>query len=88
MSYDYVHEPITVTAAFPPRGRVKITSFEWQGKTYTVDKVNLSTRANKGEARVWLFSVSTKTAAFKLRLDTDTLQWWMEEFTWDDAKAQ
>lgn len=85
--YAPVHAPIIVVAEFPEKGKVKIHSFIWEGKEYKIEQVDLVTRANKGNERVWLFNVSTKTAAFQLRLDTDNLKWYLEELTWDEAKT-
>jgi hypothetical protein len=83
MSYDRVHEKIEVVADFKP-GRVDIKSFTWKDKTYVVKEVNLTSKAYKGREIVWVFNVSTETAAFKLRFDTDLLTWFLEELTWEE----
>lgn len=80
--YDYIHEPITVIAEFrTPKPQVH--RFTWQQREHVVKALNLVTKARKGRDLVWLFHVSTDTGAYKLRLDTDTLQWWLEELTWE-----
>lgn len=82
-----MHAPIQVKAEFLEKGKPIIHSFIWEGKEYKVEQVDLVTRANKGDERVWLFNVSTKTSAFQLRLDTDNLRWYLEELTWEEGKS-
>lgn len=83
--YDPLHTKISVIAEFPGNGKVIVKSFTWEGKKYEVEKVHLITKAHKGRETIWLFHVSTHNAAFKLRLDTDSLVWYLEELTWDKA---
>jgi hypothetical protein len=80
--YDSIHEKIQVTARFQPGKRPDIKSFTWKDKEHVVEQVTLVSKARKGREVVWLFNVATKTAAFKLRFDTDSLTWWLEQHTW------
>ncbi|MCA9378799.1 hypothetical protein KC640_00060 [Candidatus Dojkabacteria bacterium] len=81
--YDSMHTKISVVADFPGGGKVEIKHFTWEGKKYEVEKTHLITKAHRGRETVWLFHISTQNAAFKLRLDTDSLIWYLEELTWD-----
>lgn len=83
--YEDIHEPIAVVTDFGGNKKPKILSFTWQGREYKVKETNLVVRANKGREKVWMFHVSNERAAFKLRLDSDTLDWWLEEYTWEEA---
>lgn len=85
--YDTIHEKISVVAEFTG-AQITIKSFTWKEHLYDVLAVNLKVKANHGEEVVWLFSVSTATAAFKLRFDTGSLQWYLEELTWDETQPQ
>lgn len=85
--YDPVHEKIAVDAKFQ-NGKVQITKFRWKDKDHFVTEVHLTLKARKGREAVWIFNVSTSTAAYKLRLDSDTLQWWIEEHTWEEEPPQ
>ena len=82
--YLSVHEPITAVAEFK-HGHPEVKSFTWQARDYQVLKTTLRLKARKGRELVWLFCVTTATAAFKLRLDTDSLNWWLEEHTWEQS---
>jgi hypothetical protein len=86
--YEHVHQQISVTASFLPGQRPVISQIEWQGKKYKIEATTLVTHARRGREAVWLFHVMTKTASFKLRLDTDSLTWWLEELTWDIEQDQ
>ena len=48
--------------------------------------MHLLMKAGKGRETVWLFSVSTEAAAFKLRFDSDSLEWFLEEMVWDESE--
>jgi hypothetical protein len=81
--YQPIHEKISVTAVFLPGKNPRLISFVWQDKEYLVEKLTLVTRAKHGREAIWMFHITTKTAAFKIRLDTESLTWWVEEYTWD-----
>ncbi len=84
--YEEVHEQISVAVCFKKGTKPKITSFVWRENRYDVEEVHLVSRARKGRECVWIFNVSTKSSAFKIRLDTDTLSWYLEELTWETNK--
>lgn len=82
--YDHIHEKIKVNAEFHPGKNPDIKSFIWHDKTHVIEKCTLVTKARHGRELVWLFHVVTATDAFKLRLDTEELNWWLEEHTWTE----
>ena len=84
--YDHIHERINVSAYFEPF-KVTITSFEWRDRYYQVKELHLTMKAGHGRDTVWLFSVSTESAAFKLRFDSDSLEWFLEEMVWDESQS-
>jgi hypothetical protein len=83
--YEAVHERINVTIKFLEGKRPHIVDFTWRDKLYHVEKVHMLAKARKGHTAVWLFNVSTTNAAFKLRFDADTLEWFLEEYTWESG---
>lgn len=85
--YDKLHEKIQVTATFASNGKAIIERFTWKNKDYPVTEVTLITKAYHGRDTVWMFHVVTPTAAFKLRFDTDTMNWWLEESTWEEQAS-
>lgn len=81
--YEYIHEPVDIWIQFE-RKKPSIRAFAWKDRLYKITSQNLTTRAKKGNTPVHLFSVSNDKGAFKLRLDSDTLSWWLEEIYWEN----
>ena len=79
--YEKVHEKIKVRVDFKEQDP-DIKGFVWKNKDYSVSRINLITRARKGQIPVFLFSVSNDAGAYELRFDTDTLQWFIEQVYW------
>lgn len=76
--YETVNEPIRVLASFGPAG-AKPLAFEWNGRRYAIDKINLVHTARDGRDLVYYFSVSDAVHYFKLRFSTVDLEWVLEE---------
>jgi hypothetical protein len=55
----------------------------WNDQNYDIRQVNLVHTAREGLKRVFYFSVSDKTNAFKLKLDPDLLEWRLVELYTD-----
>jgi len=52
---------------------------KWENRVHRIDKVGLHYTFREGRVLYHIFSVSTKTLAMKLRFDTETLNWRLEE---------
>lgn len=52
----------------------------WRGRSYLVDKVGLHHRFWQGRTLVHLFSVLCGSCYLRLRLETDSLVWFIESF--------
>lgn len=76
--YQKIHEPVTVIVSNPDN-KWHIHKFKWRDSEYRVEAVTLRTRAMRGQQPVWLFSVATQSGSYQLRLDTYSLQWWLEK---------
>ena len=86
--YEKIHEKIAVAATFEPGRRPQIHLFTWKDRTHKIIRTTLVNKARRGREAIWLFHITTESMAFKIRLDTDTLTWWLEELTWDEASSQ
>lgn len=51
----------------------------WKNRIYKVEKVGLHYTFREGRVLYHIFSIITKTLFMKLRLDTETLKWRLEE---------
>jgi len=54
---------------------------KWKNRIYKIDKIGLHYTFREGRVLYHIFSVSTKTLAMKLRFDTETLSWKLEEIS-------
>lgn len=76
--HSYLNDPIDVTVDFKGR-RIRPQSIRWGKRDFSVKQVNLVHGTREGEKRIFYFSVSDLTNYFKLRLDTETLEWRLVE---------
>lgn len=83
-TYTQVQEPISVAMLFDENQHPAIESFQWDGRQYLVDKVEVVNRMHKGQDVVYMFSVATDSGAYKLRFNTSNLRWWLEEIYWEE----
>jgi hypothetical protein len=80
MRYEKVEEPIEVLIAFK-RKRPEPMIFKWGTKYYQVQKTNLVHSERIGREKVYFFSVSDETSAYRLSFRTESLIWRLEEMT-------
>jgi hypothetical protein len=52
---------------------------KWNGRVYKIKKLGYHHKRRDGRYIYHIFSVSSDSLAFKLKLDTQTLKWWVEE---------
>lgn len=53
-------------------------AIKWQGKTHKISKIGYHHTQREGRTLMHIFSVSNDSLAFRLKLDTDTLNWTLE----------
>ncbi len=76
-------EVVSVLASFAPgpRGSVRVTphAMKWQGRRWRLSTMGLHHPEKRGEKRVHIFSFSSGETAFRLELDSETLEWRLKE---------
>jgi hypothetical protein len=72
------NDPISVLASFRER-EVKPLAFTWGGRDWQVKRVNMVHEDREGRAKLVYFSVSDEANYFKLRFNSETLAWTLEE---------
>jgi hypothetical protein len=60
-------------------GSVMPYKIRWNGRIYKITKVGYHHKRRDGRYIYHIFSVATNTLFFKLKLDTETLHWYVEE---------
>ena len=78
MLYEKVEEPVEVLIAFR-RGTPEPMIFKWNRRYYQIRKVNLVHAERIGREKVYYFSVSDETNAYRLSFRTESLAWRLEE---------
>ncbi len=76
--YEKVSEPIEVMVAFRTE-RPEPVVFRWNRRLYRVSKVNLVHEERRGREKVYIFSVSDHSNAYRLSFSTESLKWRLED---------
>ncbi len=76
--YQEIKEPIDVVVAYR-QGKAEPMLFKWNGRQYKVERVNLVHSERRGREKVYIFSVSDRANAFRLKFYTETLKWELQE---------
>jgi hypothetical protein len=77
-----IHERVPALFLFDPFTKRKWPArLLWRGRAYRVTKLGLHYKIREGRTLIHIFTVSTDTLDFKLRLDTEELTCVVEEVT-------
>lgn len=77
---EIINEKISVIMIFDRNnGTIIPKKLKWQGRIYVIDKIGYHHKVREGKKLIHIFSVANKTLAFRLRFDTETLHWTLEE---------
>lgn len=72
---EYINEKVKVGMSDFPKW------VSWKNKVYKVEKVGLHHTFREGRVLYHIFSVVTETLFMRLKLDTETLNWKLEEIS-------
>ncbi len=76
--HQFLNDPIDVIASFC-QNRVTPKQMRWNERDYEIERVNLVHTAREGQKRIFYFSVSDSANYFKLKLDSEFLEWHLVE---------
>ena len=76
--YEEINEPIDVLVGFNKK-QVKPIVFRWRNKKYMIDRINLVHSSNEGKSKIYYFSVTDNANYFKLRFNSEELDWKLVE---------
>ena len=74
-----IQERVSVVAVYDREAGAMPRVIRWNGRLYQVTKLGYHHKVKQGQALQHIFSVATETLAFRLRHDTESLIWWLEE---------
>lgn len=73
-------EPVSVVLGYDSRTRTtRPLSLTWAGTNYPVLKIGLHHTYHHGDILYHIFSIASRELFFRLKLDTTTLHWVLEE---------
>lgn len=80
MMLEVVNERVSVITVYD-KDKAEVFPYfvKWKNRKYKITTLGYHHKAKDGRFVHHIFSVSTPTIAFKLRLDTETLIWFLEE---------
>lgn len=78
-----IHEQIAVITVFDPSKKIHTMPFriKWRGRVYHVIQLGYHHSLRQGRVLIHFYAVTTKTLSFKLRFDTESLVWTLEEIS-------
>lgn len=77
---EHIQEDISVITVFDhTKRRVLPWRIKWNGRTYTITQIGLHYTLSEGNTLCHFFSVSDGSLCFRLKLNTRTLHWRLEE---------
>ena len=75
-----IHEPVSVVAAYNHQtNRFRPKRLRWGGRDIELTQSGFCHPLREGNKLLHIFSMSDGSTAFRLRFDTETLQWELEE---------
>lgn len=75
-----VDVPVMVEFTYDPVKKVcQPVLIKWEGREYEIVKIGLHHVYRQGKTLFHVFSVASRTAFFRLKLNTDNLFWRLEE---------
>jgi len=76
-------EPVSVLASFAPgpRNTMRVTPhlMKWKGRRYRLGTMGLYHPEKRGTKRLHIFSFSAGETAFRVEMDSETLEWRLRE---------
>lgn len=74
--------PISVKIVYNHHQRSFVPKvIQWEGREYPVIKIGLHHTAREGRTLMHFFSVTTPNLFFRLKFNTDNLNWSVEEYS-------
>lgn len=75
---EQINEPIDVVCRFADN-KLEPVKFFWNGREYSVQKINLAYSSWEGRSKIYYFAVSDSVNYFKLQFNSENLGWTLLE---------
>ncbi len=80
--FEIINEKVSVLSKYDREtGSVFPAKIKWQGRVYNIKSVSYYHRIREGRTIFHIFHVTDSVLDFKLKLDSETLHWFLMEVT-------
>lgn len=77
---EVINEKVSVVTIYDREKRTAVPyKLKWHGRVYKITNIGYHHTAREGRTLNHIFSVTDGNLAFRLRLDTETLSWTLEQ---------
>ena len=76
--YELINDQIEVFVDFSGEGPVPI-AFNWRGHNFQIEVINFVHTSKLGGSKQFHYSVSTQTETYKITLDSESMDWILNE---------
>lgn len=77
-----IKAPVSVVMTYDSKERIVVPRrLRWDGKLYQITRIGLHHTQREGRTLFHIFSVESTALSFRLKLNTDNLQWTLEEIS-------
>lgn len=84
---EVLHEKVSVISVYnSSNGTIMPRKIQWHGREYTINKLGYHHKFREGRTLIHIFHVTDGMTAFRLRFDTESLHWTLEE-VYDETSA-
>lgn len=75
-----INQPISATLEYNAHNHISIpTRIVWRGKEYHISKLGYHHTVKQGRTLIHIFSVANESTSFRLSLNSETLEWRLQE---------
>lgn len=79
-----INEPVDVWVLFQ-KHKFEPAVFFWHGRQIKIEKINLVHTSKEGSNKFYHFSISSSGNFYRLKFDTNKLNWFLEAVDEDDT---
>ncbi len=80
--YESINEKVSVILSYNREaGTILPLKMRWQGRVYSISKLSYHHKIRDGRTILHIFHVTNGALDFRLKLNTDTLHWTLEEIS-------
>lgn len=77
--HEFLNEKVKVVTLYDPINKLSRPLYvHWRYRRHTITQVGYHHKVRYGRTMMHIYHVNTESVSFRLRFDTDTLDWFLE----------